>query len=85
MILIIKALLKSFWSSFINAALSIILGKSKEAFINIIEAVENQNLTSEEKKAVALQQIKLLGLGSRDSLINLAIELAVNLIKNWRP
>ena len=83
--LIIKGLLKTFWVSFLDAALALILGKAKEAFLNIIATLENQDLTGEQKKAEALKLIKNLALGIPNSMVNLAIEIAVNLVKRYKP
>ena len=85
MITIIKGLLKAFWSSFLEAALSLIAGKSKEAIKNIVAALQDSNLTGEQKKAEAIKQIKALGIDLKGSLLNLAIEISLNLVKGWKP
>ena len=78
-------ILRMFWSAFLSAALSLILGKSKEAVMQIILTVDNKDLTGEQKKAEVLRLIKELSLTLPKSVLNLAIEVAVNLIKGWKP
>lgn len=77
--------LRIFWSTFLSAALSLILGKAKDAVMQIVATVENKDLTGEQKNAEVLRLVKDLYLVIPKSVLNLAIEIAVNLVKGWKP
>jgi len=70
---------------FINALLGMILGSLKKIALNTIKDLDAQTITNDEKRAIAFQTLKDAakeeGKTLRDSLINLAIELAVSLLK----
>lgn len=69
----------------LNLALSLIVGSLKGLLLRNVEALNAGSLTNEEKRKEAFNIFKRdsqkTGKELRDSLINLAIELAVTLIK----
>ena len=70
---------------FFNFVLKLILGKIAAVAMNAVKTLDNVDLTSEEKRKQAFDDIKnaaeVEGKDLRASLINLAIELCVNLIR----
>lgn len=82
---LIKGLLKAFWTTFLHAALSLITGQFKEGILKIVDEIKSHPGTGEEKRALAIKLIKAMGITLKDSLLNLAIEIAVSLIKGYRP
>lgn len=70
---------------FSNTA-QVIIGKLKNDAIMIVEELSKSNLTDEMKRQEAFKLIKekseIMGLASKDSIINLLIEMAVSYIKN---
>jgi hypothetical protein len=70
---------------FLNALLSLILGSLKKVVLEIIAKLSYENITDEEKRKAAFEQIKQAAVAEgrilKDSLINLVIELAVQYLK----
>ena len=92
MISIIKrwfyALLRSFWGllkDIFSGAVEMILAQLKDITIHTVEELEKTDLTSEQKRKEAFERIsdyaKNKKIDAQASLINLAIELAVQYIK----
>lgn len=73
------------WKIIANMLLSMIAGKLKDFIIKVIQNLDYETITNKEKREKAFQEIKdqakVEGKTLRDSLINLAIELAVSLVK----
>ena len=71
---------------FARLLLSMLLGKLKDFALVVVTNLAATDLTNEEKRAKAFEEIKkqakIAGKDLRDSFINLAIELAVQLIKD---
>lgn len=73
------------WKIIANMLLSMIAGKLKDFIIKVIQNLDYETITNKEKRDKAFQEIKdqakAEGKTLRDSLINLAIELAVSLVR----
>jgi len=81
-----KWLVKRFFKPFAMAMLQVIVGELAEFVIYVVQQLSTlDNLTNEDKRKAAFEAIKQEAkrrkLEIRDSAINLAIELAVQLIK----
>lgn len=81
-----KWLIKRFFKPFAKAMLEVVVGALAETVIFAVQQVAKvENLTDEEKRKQAFELIKHFakqkGINVRDSAINLAIELAVQLLK----
>ncbi len=81
-----KWLIKRFFKPFANAMLQATLGELAEvAIVAVKEMAKLETLTNEEKRKRAFEMIKAeaiaRGKALKDSAINLAIELAVQLVK----
>ncbi|MFA0745246.1 MAG: hypothetical protein LASZOEIN_002056 [Candidatus Fervidibacter sp.] len=81
-----KWLVKRFFKPFAKAMLEHLLGELSEvAILAVKEAAKMETWTNEEKRKRAFEMIKAEAIASgkelKDSAINLAIELAVQLIK----
>lgn len=70
----------------LNIVLSLILGSLKKILLVHIEEINADNLTNEEKRKKVFESFKADAIAEgkkiRDSLINLAIEAGVQLIKS---
>jgi hypothetical protein len=77
---------KAFLSAIFNQATTLILAKVQEIAKQVVAEVNLLDLTDEEKRKAAFDKIKAIALSQgieiKDSLINLAIELAVTYFKN---
>lgn len=73
------------FKTILKMVLSMILGRLKNFALNAVQDLDATTLSSEEKRKAAFEKIRLAALkegkGMRDSLINLAVEIAVQLIK----
>jgi len=71
---------------FLGLVLNIILGSLKTVLLKNIEKVNAENLTNDEKRKVVFDSLKAdartEGKVIRDSLLNLAIETGVTLLKD---
>lgn len=71
--------------TFLKILLGMIAGKLKDFVLEVVSGLEKETITNKEKRDAAFQQIKhratVAGRDIRDSAINLAIELAVSLLK----
>lgn len=71
---------------FLGLVLNIILGSLKSVLLKNIESVNAENLTNDEKRKVIFDKLKIdakaEGKVMRDSLLNLAIEAGVSLLKD---
>jgi hypothetical protein len=81
-----KWLIKRFFKPFAKAMLEHLLGELSEvAILAVKEAAKMETWTNEEKRKRAFEMIKAEAIARgkelKDSAINLAIELAVQLIK----
>jgi len=81
-----KWLVKRFFKPFAKAMLQSLLGELADvAIIAVKEAAKMETWTNEEKRKRAFEMIKAEAIASgkelKDSIINLAIELAVQLVK----
>ncbi len=81
-----KWLIKRFFKPFAKAMLQAVLGELAEvAIVAVKEMAKLETLTNEEKRKRAFEMIKAeaiaRGKALKDSAINLAIELAVQLVK----
>ena len=86
----LKDLINSLWSvikEIISSSAEVLLAQIKDLAIETCSKIQNDPslLTNEDKRNAAFKEIKrtaeIRGLKVRDSLINLAIEIAVNFIK----
>jgi hypothetical protein len=70
---------------FANLLLKMLLGKLKDFVLVVITDLTLSDLTNDEKRKAAFEKIKeearLAGKDLRESVINLAIELSVQLIR----
>ena len=70
---------------FLNIVLGMVLGKLKEFALSTISGLNSENLTDSAKREQAFKAIKerakTEGRLLRDSLINLALEMAVTYLK----
>lgn len=70
---------------FINILLNMVLGKLRAFAISVVEQLNAETLTNEEKREKAFdlikEQAKTEGKALRDSLIALGLELAVSYLK----
>jgi len=75
-----------FMKSIIKGAAEIALAQIKDIAVNAVSELENSDMSNEEKRSAAFSNIKTYALNKKititDSLINLAIELAVQFIKS---
>jgi hypothetical protein len=81
-----KWLMKRFFKPFVKAMLEHLLGELSEvAILAVKEAAKMETWTNEEKRKRAFEMIKAEAIARgkelKESAINLAIELAVQLIK----
>jgi hypothetical protein len=81
-----KWLVKRFFKPFVKAMIEHLLGELSEiAILAVKEAAKMETWTNEEKRKRAFEMIKAEAIARgkelKDSAINLAIELAVQLIK----
>jgi len=81
-----KWLVKRFFKPFAKSMLQVVVGELAEFVIYVVRLFSHiDHLTDEEKRKKAFEAIKheakQRGLEIKDSAINLAIELAVQLIK----
>lgn len=86
MIAIFKALISKFFSSFLQAFLSVLVGEFNKTVQDIVKNVgTNTDWSNEAKRNEAFTQIKnvLVADGKElgDSTINLAVEVALKIIK----
>jgi hypothetical protein len=70
---------------FLNIVISMILGKLRSFALETVEKLNSETLTNEEKREAAFKAIRQEAINEgknlRDSLINLALEAAVNWLK----
>jgi hypothetical protein len=70
---------------FLNLLLSLILGSLKELLLKHIDNVNAENFTNKEKRDVVFNafkaDVKDSGKNLKDSMLNLAIEAGVTLVK----
>lgn len=80
------SLFKSFLKEVFTQSTTIVLASIQTAALDIVNELVKTDLSNEEKREEAFDRIKLYikdeGLNVKDSLINLAIELALTKIKN---
>lgn len=86
MVKIFQGLIKSFFSSFLQAFLNILVGSLSNTILKIVQDVgRNTDWSNEAKRNEAFAKIKLIAINSgnelKDSTINLALELALNILK----
>lgn len=70
----------------LNLLLNILLGALKSVLLKHIETVNAENITNEDKRRIVFAAFKSdaieAGKHMKDSLINLAIEVGVSIIKS---
>ena len=70
---------------FVNILLGMILGSLKKVALETIEGLNSESITNDDKRRLAFNTLKEAaikeGRALRDSLLNLAIELAVAYLK----
>jgi len=83
-----SGLLRSFWSlmkQIFSGATEIILAELKDVALASVRRLAKTDLSNEEKRKQAFKDIKAYakrnGIRARDSIVNLAIELAVQALK----
>lgn len=78
----------AFLKSVFNAEMNLVIAKLKDPAIAIVQNLMGQDLTSEEKRALALESLiaeaKALGLQVGKSALNLLLEMAVQYVKNLK-
>jgi len=89
MVKIFQGLIKAFFSAFMQAFLNLLVGKLNQTVLQIVNAVgSNDDWSDEAKRKEAFAQIKLIaanaGIELKDSVLNLAIEIAVKIWKGER-
>lgn len=71
---------------FLNLVLNIILGSMKTILLKTIEDINADNLTNEVKRKAVFDNIKAVSIAQgkviKDSLLNLAVEAGVSLLKD---
>lgn len=71
---------------FLNIVISMVLGKLRQFALDVVSGLNATTLTNEEKREQAFKEIRDRAISEgkdlRASLINLAIELCVNFLKN---
>lgn len=77
---------RAFLKEVFNHSTEIVLAALKDIAVASVTKLANTDLSNEEKRKAAFQEIKAYaikeGIETRDSLINLLIECAVNAYKN---
>lgn len=86
MVKIFQALIKKFFTAFLQAFLNVAVGQLNNTVLQIVQnAGSKTDWTNEAKRQEAFSQIKQIALSNgkelRDSTIALAIELAVKILK----
>lgn len=86
MVNIFQGLIKSFFTVFMQALLNLLMGKLSTTVLQIVQDIgKNTDWSDEVKRKEAFAKIKLIaqntGKDIRDSIISLALEVAVSILK----
>jgi hypothetical protein len=89
MVAILKALISRFFKAFLQAFLSLLVGKLSTTVLQIVQDINGEiDWTDEQKRKEAFARIKQIvissGLEIKDSTINLALEIAVSIWKDLK-
>lgn len=86
MVNIFQGLIKSFFTVFMQALLNLLMGKLSTTVLQIVQDIgKNTDWSDEVKRKEAFAKIKLIaqntGKDIRDSIVSLALEVAVSILK----
>ncbi len=84
MVKIFQALISKFFTAFTQAFLNILMKEASIMVIQIVQDVNKEDISNEEKRKLAVARIKLALNNAKESSINLAVELAVKILKGER-
>lgn len=89
MVKIFQTLIKSFFTTFLQAFLNLLVGKLNNTILQIVQDVgKNTDWSDEAKRNEAFAKIKLIAINTgkelKDSTINLALELALKILKGGK-